>query len=917
MSTDAALVEDGKTIKSALTESALNFNKRSATKGLLALMLRRKPGSELWLFFICQALAVAIVTGILMFTDKIQSAIYSESAKMMAADMVVQSSRPAEPEWLEQAGKFKLAEVRSARFPSMLFYKDALQLTDIRVVSAGYPLRGELTAANDIAEAAQVQNDLPKGLPQPGEVWLDINSARTLAVSLGESVEVGERQLVFSKLLVEEPGSALPSIGFSGRALMRWVDLESTQLVQPGSRVSYSWMLAGDDDALLAMQQWLGGQLTVHESIVTRTDGNERTESIMTKAASFLSLGGAIAVLLAGIAAMIAAARYMAGQQDNVAIMRALGATRGQLLFCYLSQFIGFSLLALVLGYIVGFSIQAAGFYVIREWLDVPATIDWTALIAGAVTALFCLLCFALPTLMSLVKVSPMRLLRSMSSASNQGKGVLWFALGFLLLMYFYSGSWQSTLIVYGGIIGLAGLVWLLSARLAALLVLLAQRFSQRSSADRQATNGQIIKSLPSNKSGNIDNAAKANHWQAINMGIKAFCRQPQTSQLRTAALAMTIALLVVITALRTALLYQWQSQLPEATPNYFALNIAEQDVSGLSEKMQQPGFVSAPMYPVARARLVAINHLSFPDWGVVDSDALSSLEREMVLTQAAKLPEGNLLREGVWHGDASGQTSDQSAASEADSEIDSGANSELESVLQVSVEQGIARRLKISLNDKLHFSFAGQEVVAHVSSMRELDWNTMQPNFYFILSPPHLAKFPYTYMTSFYVPDDSAAIVDDISREFPTVSLIDIGLMVERAQAILARVSLAVEAVAWITVVAGFLVVIASLRATLDTRLQEQTITRALGGSASLLKRSLLVELATSGLIAGLTGLLAAAIIVFALGEWVFFMPLRVPWMISLAVPTGAMALVAVTGYWVLRRVHTQSPLAIWRSGT
>lgn len=913
MSIDAAMAKDGTKGKSALPKPALNFNKRSASRGLLALMLRRKPGSELWLFFICQALAVAIVTGILMFTDKIQSAIYNESAKMMAADMVVQSSRPAEPEWLEQAGKFNLAEVRSARFPSMLFYKEALQLTDIRVVSAGYPLRGELTAADDIAETAQVQNDLSNGLPQSGEVWLDINSARTLAVSLGESVEVGERQLVFSKLLVEEPGSALPSIGFSGRALMRWVDLESTQLVQPGSRVSYSWMLAGDDDALVAMQQWLDSQLTVHESIVTRTDGNERTESIMTKAASFLSLGGAIAVLLAGIAAMIAAARYMAGQQDNVAIMRALGATRGQLLFCYLSQFIGFSLLALLLGYIVGFSIQAAGFYVIREWLDVPATIDWTALIAGAVTALFCLLCFALPTLMSLVKVSPMRLLRSMSSASNQGKGVLWFALGFLLLMYFYSGSWQSTLIVYGGIIALAGTVWLLSARLAALLVLLAQRFSQRSSVNRQSTNGQIIKTLQSNKPGNIDNTAKANNWQAFNMGVKAFCRQPQTSQLRTAALAMTIALLVVITALRTALLYQWQSQLPEATPNYFALNIAEQDVSGLSEKMQQPGFVSAPMYPVARARLVAINHLSFPDWGVIDPDALSSLEREMVLTQAAELPEGNSLLAGIWHGDASDQTNDQSA----DSGADNGADTEAESVLQVSVEQGIARRLKISLNDKLHFSFAGQQVIAQVSSIRGLDWNTMQPNFYFILSPPHLAKFPYTYMTSFYVPDDSAPIVDDMSREFPTVSLIDIGLMVERAQAILARVSLAVEAVAWITVVAGFLVVIASLRATLDTRLQEQTITRALGGSASLLKRSLLVELATSGLIAGLTGLLAAAIIVFALGEWVFFMPLRVPWMISLAVPTGAMALVAITGYWVLRRVHTQSPLAIWRSGT
>ena len=841
--------------------------------GLLRLMLRRKPTGELWLFFICQLLAVAIVTGILMFTDRIQSAIASESAKMMAADMIVESSRMPQPQWLAQARRFGIDEVRSARFPSMLFYQDQLQLTDIRVVSAGYPLRGDLTAASDLSGAAEKQNALVDGLPQPGEIWLDAKSARTLNIATGENVEVGERELRFSKVLVEEPGSALPSIGFSGRALMRLEDLESTGLVQAGSRVSYHWMLAGSEAELSAMSDWLESRLSVHEQIQNAREGNERTEVILERAASFLSLGGAIAVLLAGIAAMIAAARYMAGQQDNVAIMRAVGASRAQLVLAYLVQFVAFTALALLSGYIIGFSIQAAGFYLISSWLQVPAGFDWTALIAGAVTALFCLLCFALPTLIALLKISPMRLLRSISATKNQGRGVIWFALGFLLLMFYYSGSWQSTLIVYGGIVALAAMVWLLSGRLARLLVFVATR--------------QWDAGVTSQAAAKVNSAVR----RSFVMGIKAFARAPQNNQLRTAALAMTIALLVVISALRTVLLNQWQAQLPDNAPNYFALNISDTDVNGFEKRIQAMASYVEPMYPVARARLVAINHVSFSEWGVTDPESLASLEREMVLTQTGQLPDGNQLLEGQWHGEV--------AASR-----------------QVSVEQSIAQRLKISLGDKLHFSFAGQTVVAEVTSVRELDWNTMQPNFYFIFSPPYLAEFPITYMTSFYIPEQNQPLVDEVSRQFPTLSLIDIGLMVERAQGILARVSLAVEAVAWITIVAGLLVVVASLRSSLDTRLHEQTITRALGGSASLLKRTLLVELATSGLVAGLTGLLAAALIVYALGEWVFGMPLHVPGVIAISVPLAAMAVVMATGFWVLRRVHSQSPLAIWRGG-
>ncbi len=873
-----------------MAASPFEAHSQSSVGGLAALMLRRRPGSELWLFFVCQALAVAIVTGILLFTNKIQNAIYLESAKMMAADTIVESYRQPPKVWSQQAEMLGLRQVKSARLMSMLFFGDNLQLTDIRVVSAGYPLRGDLTASVTLGGEPVLQNALADGLPAKGEVWLDEKSALSLGVHLGEQVEVGERLLRFSKVLIEEPGASLPSLGLSGRALMRLADLKSTKLVLPGSRVNYRWMLAGAQAELDEMASWLGPKLSVHERIQTQTEGNDSTATILTKAASFLSLGGAIAVLLAGIAAMIAAARYMSGQQDSVAIMRALGATRQQLLVSYLSQFAGFSLLALLAGYVVGFSLQALGFYLIKELFDVPAIFELDAFVAGAVTAMFCLLCFALPTLTALVKISPMRLLRSISSSSRQGRGVLWFALGFLALMYYYSGDWRSTVIVYGGIVVLAALVWSLSAWLQSLLLKIVNRFLSRTS---DSTSGKIGNDATKNSSplAKVPEREAPTFFMPIMLGIKAFCRQPQMSRLRTAALAMTIALVAVIMSLRGALLDEWQAQLPVDAPNYFALNISPDDVDSFTADLQQPGFRYQHLYAVARARLVAVNSLGFADWGITDPAAIASLGREMMLAQAAELPSGNEILLGQWHGGSSVNR-------------------------QVSVEQGIAERFKLSVGDLLHFSFAGTEVVAELSSIRQLNWNTMQPNFYFILSPPYLKEFPYTYMTSFFVPTESSQRVDDISRRYPSLSLIDIGLMVERAKGILSRVSLAIESVAWVTVMAGLLVVIASLRATLDTRLQEQTIARALGGSARVLRRIMLVEFVVTGLIAGIAGILAAQIIVFALGEWVFLMPLHLSAFIAWILPLMAMLVVVVTGFTALRQVHTQSPLAIWRGG-
>lgn len=849
-------------------------------RGFLRLVLRRRPNTDLYFLLICQTLSVAMVTGILLFSNGIEQLIYQESARMMAADVIVEGSRPVPASWraqltennTEETGvdvvvstantEQHIQDVRSANLMSMLFAGDAMQLTDLRATTDGYPLRGQLTAANTVGAAPERQSQSPA----IGKIWLDQTSMRLLEVVPGDRIEVGALKLIFEKILHEEPGNSLPGVGFSGRALMHFDDLSRSGLIQPGSRIEYQWMLAGPENSLTVFTRWLENQLTEHESLVSLRDGDERTQLILGRVRSYISLGSVMAVLLTGIAAMMTAARYMAGQQDRVAIMRALGAGQQSLLAYYLLQFGLYSLAALILGYLIGFFSQAAIFAWLRDWIDVPIKTDPRAFIAGAVTALFCLLCFALPTVIGLLRTSPMRLLRAESSSTSQIKGVLLFAIGFLLLMVYYSGSWRITLWVYGALVLLAVVVWLVMQLLVwAVRGLMASSWSTRIA-------------LP------------------VSMGLQSFCRQTQQVQLRTVLLASTVALLAATWILRSGLIDNWEAQVPDEAPNYFALDIAPSSVGDLSTRLNAASIVTEPMYPVARARLVGFNGVDAKTFGINSEDALESLGREMVLTESASIPPGNLIAKGQWHGD-------------------NPSNNDGEASLQVSVESGFAAELGLSIGDLLQFSFAGKQHEFVVSSLRDLDWNSMKPNFFFVLEPPGIRRLPYSHMTSFFAAETTIPELELIARDMPGMTLIDIGLIVERVRAILARVSLAVESIAVMTVVAGVLVVIASLRVSLRVRVQEFCIMRALGASQGTLIGSLIAELAITGLVAALTGMLTASLLVTGVGRAVFDLQLLLPLSLWFLLPAMLLLVVVAVGYWVLRPVLAISPIQLWRS--
>ena len=823
-------------------------------------LLRRKPSAELWLFLSCQIFAVTIVCGILLFTQRIEWAIYSENAKLMAADLLVESSRAIDQkplaQWQQYASEQELQTASSIRLSSMLYFEGALQLTEVRAVGQAYPLRGQLTIAPDLS----AQPSVATVMPSQGEVWLDARTARGLAAMPGDFVELGSVRLKFVQVLHDEPGLVLPSLGLSGRALMNENDLSETGLLSAGSRATYTWLLAGEHARIEHMMQWLTPQLGPHQRVFSSQQGSQRTTRTIERAKSFLNLGGATALLLALVATLVTAYKYLEREQHSVAVWKAAGFSSSLLSRGYLLQFAAWWLGASVLGCAAGFTLQAAGFYAIRDWVGVSAGYSWQPFILAVLTALFCLVCFALPVVQGLSKVSPMRLLRSGTGLKGATYTLLWLLPAFTLLLHTFSENWQATLAVVGSLLLLVIFCWLLVA----LLVMGLQRFLA-------LTQTKIMALMP-----------------VVYLGLRAFSRQRRPSQIRTTALAMTLSLLVVVVSLRSELLTGWQAQIPDAAPNYFALNITESERDRWHEYGDEAGISSQGLFPVARARLVAINGQPTAERAANNPDAQRALSREMVMTEAATLPLGNKVVLGQWHGNH------QQAS--------------------VSVEQSIAQQLDIELGDKLQFSFANQAVEVEVGSIRSLNWNSMQPNFYFILSPPLLKAYPYTYMTSFLAVPQQADALYELGSQFPAVALIDVGDLMAQVKSVLDRVGLAVQALAVVTVFAALLVLVASLRASLDDRLHEQSILRALGGQAATLKRIAMVELGFSGLVAGLVGCGSGALFVFLFGRQVFELPMALGLGTAVWVLVISVAAVIAVGLAILNRVYAVSPLVIWR---
>ncbi len=863
----------------------------------LRLLWRDWQGGELRLLLLALVMAVTSVTGIALFTDRLEQALLVESANMLAADRVLSGRTAAPVEWFDEARGRGLRTAETVSFGSMVFSDNGNVLVSAKAVSDAYPLRGQLLVADQpFTRGAPIA-----GGPPAGEVWVESRVMPALGAQIGDTVYVGEAALRVTRIIVQEPdrqqGGMMDNAG--PRLMLNLADVPATQVIQVGSRVSYRYLFAGDEAVLEDYGVWLDERTAGEFRLRDVRDESAEVADALNKAESFLLLGSLFAVLLAGVAIALTARRYSERHFDYVAILKTLGCTSSQIMSIYLSIQIVLGVIAIVVGSVLGWAIHALILQALASVIPItlpPAGV--TPYIIGSTTAIICLLSFALPPLLALHKTSPLRVLRkdlddnSLSARLPYGIGLA----GSLVLMLWYSQDVLLTsiivLAVAGVVLVLSGISWLLL---------------------------------------HSSNSVGMKAGSAWKLAMSATKRRRKQNILQVLVFSLTIMSLLILTLLRTDLIADWQAQLPENTPNHFLMNVTEPQVAGIESFFRENGVEPNQFFPMMSAGITRINgEEPNPSWdddeeqsnvtersadsGSADQDieaadrdtgdaadgATSGADGERQggprrvsnrqVTWTSDLPKDNQVVEGEWW-------------------------SENPQPGFVSLEQDYAERLGAALGDLIEFDVGqGRLIEARVQSLRTVRWDNMQPNFFVIFSPGTLDGLGGTYLSTALMEQEQKALINGLLALFPTIVVLEIDALIEQIQTIIAQVTSAIELIAFLVLACGALVMLACVTATLDERFRENAILRTLGAGRKLILSSLFIEFATIGLVAGVIATVGAEASLYYLQTRVFQQEFALHYWVWLAGPVLGMLVIAMLGVVATRKVVNTSPLTVLR---
>lgn len=844
------------------------------------LLWRDWQGGELRLLFLALVMAVTSVTGIALFTDRLEQALLAESANMLAADRVLSGRAEAPLEWLEEAQRRNLRNAETMSFGSMVFSDAGNVLVSAKAVSDAYPLRGQLL----VADQAFSRGYPVDGGPPPGEVWVESRVLPALNAAIGDTLYVGEAELRVTRVIIQEPdrqqGGMMENAG--PRLMLNTADVPATQVIQVGSRVNYRYLFAGETSALDSYGAWLEERTAGEFRLRDVRDESAEVGEALDKAESFLLLGSLFAVLLAGVAIALTARRYSERHFDYVAILKTLGCTSGQIMSIYMTIQIVLVVIAIVIGSFLGWAIHAlilqALSAVIPIVLPPPG---FSPYVVGGMTAIICLLSFALPPLLALRRTSPLRVLRK-DLDDNMLSANLPYGIGFagsLVLILWYSQDVLLTAILVASVLGvvviLSAVSWLLL------------------------------------RSSNSVGMKAGSAWK---LAMSATRRRRKQNVLQVLVFSLTIMSLLILTLLRTDLVEDWQAQLPENTPNHFLMNITGAQVPGIENFFQSNGLEPNQFFPMMSAGVTRINgEMPRPQWFDDDDDRRNNVTERNAgdpealegggegeetrrrvsnrqVTWTPELPRDNQIVAGTWWSDTPEPG-------------------------YVSLELDYAERLGAAMGDVIEFDFGqGQYVEARVQSMRTVRWDNMQPNFFIIFSPGTLDHMGGTYLSTALMQMEEKALINDLLRQFPTVVVIEIDALIEQIQNIIAQVTSAIELIAFLVLACGALVLLACVTATLDERFRENAILRTLGAGRRLILSSLFIEFASIGLIAGIIATIGAEGSLYYLQTRVFQQEFALHYWVWLAGPVLGMISIAVLGVVATRRVVNTSPLTVLR---
>ena len=818
----------------------------------LRLLARDWRAGELTLVAVAVVVAVASVTTVGFFADRVHQALSRQANQLLGADLVISGDRPLDAAFTAAADQRGLQVARMLRFPSMTTGKEQSVLAEVKVVTAGYPLRGEL-------RIAEVQNGADRRateIPKPGTVWVDERLITRLQLQVGDAIEIGMSRLPIAQIITQEPDSAIGFINAGPRIMLNDADIAATGLVQVGSRIRYRVLVAGAPAAIADYRSWVTPKLAPGQRVESIEDARPEIRSALERSEKFLSLAALLSVVLAAVAIALAARRFLQRHLDACAIMRCHGASQSRLVRLYLLQFIVLGAVASLAGCFAGFVAQHA----LALWLGSLVTVElpgagWMPALHGFVTGLALLLGFALPPVIALAKVPTLRVLRRDIGAPS-GMGLLGYALGAVViagLIIWKAGDLRLGSMVFGGFAG----AMLVAGLLAWGVIALVSRLG-----------GAGVS------------------WR---FGIANLRRRPLASVLQVVALGIGVMALLTLTIIRSELLDLWQRSLPPDAPNRFIVNVQPEQIPTLKKFFEGRGMAMPELHPMVRARLIGINERSVAPADYSDDRARRLVDREFNLSWATQMQKDNRLIAGNWWGNK--PRSDQ-----------------------FSMEDGIAKALGVGIGDKLTFDAAGSAFTAEITSLRKVDWDSFNVNFFVVSPPGLLEKYPASYVTSFYLPPGNVELLNALVKQFPNFLLIDVAQVLGQVQTMITQVSRAVQFVFLFTLLAGLVVLYAAIASTQDERLYQATIMRTLGASRSQLARANLAEFAVIGALAGLIAVAGANALGYVLAQRVINVGYEFSYALWGIGIIGTVLGVMIAGHLGTRHVLRIAPLRVLR---
>jgi putative ABC transport system permease protein len=808
-------------------------------------------------------LAVASVGTVGFFADRVKGALTTQANLLLGADLMVSADRALPAAFAAAAQERGLATSPVVRFHSMVpppahAPADASAiLSDVKAVAPGYPLRGHVVLVEPGRSDGRITNDVPKR----GEAWPDVRLADRLGVKVGDRLSVGEATLAVTAIVQQEPEVSGVVFSFSPKLIVNLDDVPATNLLQPGNRATYRLLVAGDAGAVDAYRAWLDTGLKAGQRVETVRDLRPEVRQTLERAEKFLGLAALVAVLLAAVAVALAASRYLRRHLDAAAMLRCFGARVGQTLALFFAQFLALGVAACAIGVLMAFAGQQLLVTLLSAVLasELPPP-SWVPGAASFVTGVLLLFGFALPPLVALANVPPLRVLRRDLPRPRAG-GVVAYAAGaatVALLIGFQAREAEAGLIMVGGIAGLL----VVAAACAWALILLLRRLPQRGIT-----------------------------WR---FGLANLRRRAFASSLQIGALALGLMALLLLTVVRGDLVRNWRASLPPDAPNQFLVNVLPEQVADARAQLAKHVGAEVVFRPMVRGRLVEVNGEAIDTTRFADSRARRLAEREFNLSWADDLPKGNRIASGRYW------TSEMPAGEAG-----------------MSLEDGIAATLGVNLGDELTFDIAGNLVSARVTSLRKVDWDSFRINFFALFPPGPLDEMPATYIAAFRAPDGNGAWLAPLVQRNPNILSIDIGEIVRQVQGIMDHVSRAIEFVFLFTLAGGLLVLQAAIAATQDERKFDAAILRTLGASQRQLNAAQVAEFLVLGALAGVVAAAGATATGWALADRVFKIPFEANPMVWVYGLVGGAFAVTLAGWLGTRSTTRQPPLAVIRQLT